>query len=76
LTTIVYALKQDPTVADRIAGILWMGVTLRPARNIFDQSSSDGSGEWNVFSNPQAAAVVWEGKVSVTLVPLDATNKV
>jgi purine nucleosidase len=53
-----------------------MGGTLRHPGNIFNNSNSDGTAEWNVFADPQAAAVVWDSKVPVTLVPLDATNKV
>lgn len=76
LTNIAYVLKQNPAAADKIACIWWMGGTLRRPGNIFNQSSSDGSAEWNVFADPQAAAVVWASKVPITLVPLDATNKV
>lgn len=53
-----------------------MGGTLRHPGNVFNESNSDGSAEWNVFADPQAAGVVWASKVPVTLIPLDATNKV
>ena len=76
LTNIAYALKKNPAVADKISRIWWMGGTLRHPGNIFNQSNSDGSAEWNVFADPAAAGVVWDSKVPVTLVPLDATNKV
>lgn len=76
LTNIAYALKKNPAVADKISSTWWMGGTLRHPGNIFNNSNSDGTAEWNVFADPQAAAVVWDSKVPVTLVPLDATNKV
>lgn len=63
-------------MADKVARIWWMGGTLRHPGNVFNKSSSDGTAEWNVFADPQAAAAVWDSKVPVTLVPLDATNKV
>lgn len=76
LTNIAYAIQQNPAVANNIQRIWWMGGALKHPGNVFNNSNSDGSAEWNVFSDPQAAAIVWNSSVPVTLVPLDATNKV
>jgi purine nucleosidase len=48
---------------------------VRVAGNV-EQPGHDGSAEWNFFNQPQAAAVVVGSGVPITLVPLDATNKV
>jgi purine nucleosidase len=52
-----------------------MGGAVRVAGNV-EQTGYDGSAEWNFFNQPQAAALVLRSGIPITLVPLDATNKV
>jgi purine nucleosidase len=75
LTNIAGALRLKPLIARRIRRIYVMGGAVRVPGNV-SQAGHDGSAEWNVFNQPQAAAEVIASGVPVTLVALDATNKV
>jgi len=48
---------------------------VRVAGNVA-QAGRDGSAEWNIFNQPQAAAEVIGSGIPITLIPLDATNRV
>lgn len=75
LTNIADALRLDPSIKRNIRRIYVMGGAVRVAGNV-EQPGHDGSAEWNFFNQPQAAAAVVGSGVPITLVPLDATNKV
>jgi purine nucleosidase len=75
LTNVADALRLKPSIARRIARIYVMGGAVRVRGNV-SQQGHDGSAEWNVFNQPRAAAEVIASGVPITLVPLDATNKV
>jgi purine nucleosidase len=75
LSNIAAALRLNPAAAGHIRRIYVMGGAVRTAGNV-SQSGHDGSAEWNLFNQPQAAAEVVASGVPITLVPLDATNKV
>jgi len=75
LTNIADALRLDPSIKRNIRRIYVMGGAVRVAGNV-DRPGHDGSAEWNFFNQPQAAAAVVGSGVAITLVPLDATNKV
>jgi len=75
LTNIADALRIDPSIKAHIRRIYVMGGAVRVAGNVA-QSGHDGSAEWNIFNQPQAAAEVVGSGIPITLIPLDATNKV
>lgn len=75
LTNIADALKLNPAIARHIRRIYIMGGAIRVPGNV-SQPGHDGSAEWNLFNQPQAAADVLASGIPITLVPLDATNRV
>ena len=52
-----------------------MGGAVRVPGNV-EQPGHDGSAEWNLYNEPQAGAEVIQSGIPITLIPLDATNKV
>ena len=75
LTNIADALRIDPSIKRNISRIYVMGGAVRVAGNV-DQPGHDHSAEWNFYNQPQAAADVIRSGIPITLIPLDATNKV
>jgi purine nucleosidase len=75
LTNIADALKLKPSIAKHIARIYVMGGAVRAHGNV-EQPGHDGSAEWNIFNQPQAADEVVRSGIPITFIPLDATNKV
>ena len=75
LTNIADALKVNPSIKNNITRIYIMGGAVRVRGNV-EQPGHDGSAEWNIFNQPQAAAEVIRSGIPITLIPLDATNKV
>jgi purine nucleosidase len=75
LTNIADALRLKPAIARNIVRIYAMGGAVRVKGNV-DQPGHDGSAEWNFYNQPRAAAAVLASGVPITLVTLDATNKV
>ena len=75
LTNIADALALNPSIAKNITRIYVMGGAVRVKGNV-EHAGHDGSAEWNIFNQPQAAADVIRSGVPITLVPLDATNRV
>jgi purine nucleosidase len=75
LTNIADALKVNPSIKNNIDRIYVMGGAVRVKGNV-EQPGYDGSAEWNIFNQPQAAADVVRSGIPITLIPLDATNKV
>jgi purine nucleosidase len=75
LTNIAGALRLDPSIKSHISRIYVMGGAVRVAGNV-QQQGHDGSAEWNIFNEPQAADEVVRSGIPITLIPLDATNKV
>jgi purine nucleosidase len=80
LSNIAAALKLKPSIARHIERIWIMGGAVRVGGNSnepgYEQAGSDGAAEWNIFNAPRAAAEVLASGVPITLIPLDATNKV
>jgi purine nucleosidase len=80
LSNIAAALKLKPSIARHIERIWIMGGAVRVGGNAnepgYEQAGSDGTAEWNLFNAPRAAAQVLASGVPITLIPLDATNKV
>jgi inosine-uridine nucleoside N-ribohydrolase len=75
LTNIADALAVDPSIKKHIRRIYAMGGAVRVTGNV-DVPGHDRSAEWNIFNQPQAAADVVQSGIPLTLIPLDATNKV
>lgn len=75
LTNIADALALRPSIAKNITRIYVMGGAVRVKGNV-EHAGHDGSAEWNIFNQPQAAADVIRSGIPITLVPLDATNSV
>ncbi|HEX3700067.1 MAG TPA: nucleoside hydrolase [Phenylobacterium sp.] len=75
LTNLADALELKPSIRSHIRRIYVMGGAVGVRGNV-DQKGADGTAEWNLFNNPAAAAAVFQAGVPITLVPLDATNRV
>jgi purine nucleosidase len=75
LTNIADALALNPSIKRHIRRIYVMGGAVRVTGNV-QVGKHDGSAEWNIFNQPQAAADVVRSGIPITLIPLDATNKV
>ncbi len=78
LTTLAEALRTDPSLANRVERIVWMGGALHVPGNVspYIDANVDGSQEWNVYWDPIAAHEIWQTQIPVTLCPLDITNTV
>jgi len=68
LTNIAVALVMAPEIAAGIAELVLMGGAARVPGNITPAA------EFNIHCDPQAAALVFESGVPVTMAPLDVTN--
>ncbi len=62
LTNLALALALDPTLADRIPRVVAMGGYIGRT-----------AAEWNIKCDPEAAAIVLQAGLPLTLVPLDVT---
>ncbi len=70
LTNIALALKQDPGGMKKLKELVIMGGAVRTRGNIPPYA------EFNIFSDPLAAQIVFESGLPITLVPLDVTHQV
>lgn len=75
LTDLARALDEAPEIEAKIERLVWMGGTFREAGNVHEPEH-DGTAEWNVFWDPEAAARVWETGIAIDLVALESTNQV
>ncbi|THD76251.1 MAG: ABC transporter substrate-binding protein [Phenylobacterium sp.] len=75
LTNIADALRLKPAIRAHIRRIYVMGGAVRVKGNA-EPPGADGSAEWNFYNQPRAAAAVLGSGVPITLVPLDASNRV
>jgi inosine-uridine nucleoside N-ribohydrolase len=69
LTNIALALRQDPTLPDRLGGFTIMGGGAHVG-------NVTATAEFNVWADPEAAAIVFEDFPMVTMVGLDVTHRV
>lgn len=69
LTNVALALRADPDLADRLAGIVLMG-------GAADGGNVTPVAEFNVHADPEAAAVVFGSAARVTMVGLELTHQV
>ncbi len=70
LTNIATALERAPDLAARLAGIVVMGGTSSPLGVV------NPVAEFNFYTDPDAAAVVFASGAPIALVPLDLTRQV
>ena len=70
LTNIALALQKQPEIAGRMQQIVLMG------GGYFAQGNVTPSAEFNIYADPEAAAVVFASGVPMVMMPLDVTHKV
>lgn len=75
LTDLARALDIAPDIEEKIEKLIWMGGTFKEAGNVHEPEH-DGTAEWNVFWDPEAAGRVWETNIEIDLVALESTNQV
>jgi pyrimidine-specific ribonucleoside hydrolase len=78
LTNLAEALQTTPEIRDKIEMVYIMGGAVDVAGNvgISGVGIDNQAAEWNIYCDPQAARIVFESGVPITLIPLDATNHV
>ena len=69
LTNIGMALVREPRIASRIKQIIAMG------GGFFEGGNVTVAAEFNIFVDPQAARLVFEADIPLTLIPLDCTHQ-
>eukprot|EP01124_Arcella_intermedia_P035627 TRINITY_DN9133_c0_g1_i2.p1 TRINITY_DN9133_c0_g1~~TRINITY_DN9133_c0_g1_i2.p1 ORF type:complete len:304 (-),score=65.55 TRINITY_DN9133_c0_g1_i2:30-941(-) len=74
LTNIADALDLDPTIAQNVNRLWVMGGALRTKGNVHNIEGHDGSAEWNIYNNAQAAHKVVAAGIPITLFTLDITD--
>ncbi|MBM4424751.1 MAG: ABC transporter substrate-binding protein [Chloroflexi bacterium] len=75
LTNLAAALDSAPDIESKIERLYWMGGAIDVPGNVLPPDG-DGAAEWNVFWDSVSAARVWKSSLPITLVGLDATDKV
>jgi purine nucleosidase len=70
LTNLALAIQKDPEGMRKLKELVIMGGAVRTGGNITPHA------EFNIFSDPLAASIVFGSELSITLVPLDVTHKV
>jgi len=78
LTNIAELVRDHPQAMQWIEQVVIMGGALDVPGNIkgLIPDADNETAEWNIYADPRAAEIVFQSDVPVTLVPLDATNKV
>ncbi len=69
LTNVGQALVKEPRIADRLGEIILMG------GGFFEGGNTTPAAEFNIYVDPQAADIVFQSGVSITMMPLDVTHK-
>ncbi|WP_172371724.1 nucleoside hydrolase [Sporosarcina jiandibaonis] len=75
LTDLARALDIAPDIEEKIERLVWMGGTFNEAGNV-EEPEHDGTAEWNVFWDPEAAGRVWETDIEIDLIALESTIQV
>ncbi len=75
MTNLAELLAAHPDLASRIDRVVMMGGAFGVPGNV-GTATSQGSPEWNVWSDPVAADRVFASGLRIVMVPLDATNAV
>jgi purine nucleosidase len=69
LTNIAKVLKENPRVTESIEEIVLMG------GGFFEGGNITPAAEFNIYVDPEAAKIVLESGVKITMLPLDVTHK-
>lgn len=69
LTNVATALQREPGISEHIKQIVMMG------GGYFEQGNITPAAEFNIYVDPQAAALVFASGVPLVLMPLDVTHK-
>jgi purine nucleosidase len=69
LTNVALALVKEPKIASRIKRIVAMG------GGFFEGGNVTVAAEFNIYVDPQAARLVFESDIPITLIPLDCTHQ-
>ena len=69
MTNVALALIRESRIASRIKRIVAMG------GGFFEGGNVTPAAEFNIYVDPQAARVVFEAEIPITLVPLDCTHQ-
>lgn len=78
LTNVAEAFRAQPSLVDKVDMIYTMGGAVDVPGNIQEivPKHPNELAEWNLYVDPVAASMVFQSGVPLTLVPLDATNRV
>jgi pyrimidine-specific ribonucleoside hydrolase len=76
LTNVADALLDDPSLAANIKTTYIMGGAVNVPGNVLLTGGEMSGAEWNFYADPRAAALTLQSGMTITLVPLDATNSV
>lgn len=68
LTNIAMAIRREPRIVDRTAGVVLMG-------GAYTRGNRTPAAEFNILADPEAAAIVFEAGWPVTMVGLDLTHQ-
>ena len=69
LTNIATAFATAPDIVDRVQQIVLMGGAY------FEVGNITPAAEFNIYVDPEAAAIVFESGIDITVLPLDVTHK-
>jgi len=69
LTNVAMALLKEPNIAKRIKQIILMGGAY------FEVGNITPAAEFNIYVDPEAAKIVFNSGVKITVLPLDVTHK-
>jgi inosine-uridine nucleoside N-ribohydrolase len=74
LTNLAETLLTTPELKNKIEMVYIMGGAVDVPGNVGISVINNPSAEWNIYCDPHAADIVFESGVSITLIPLAATN--
>lgn len=69
LTNVALAIRKEPRFAESVRELVIMGGAIREGGNITPQA------EFNIYTDPHAAHIVFQSGIPMTLIPLDVTHK-
>jgi inosine-uridine nucleoside N-ribohydrolase len=75
LTNIAEAIRREPRTMAKVSELIVMGGAIDVPGNAPADAQSPVA-EWNMFIDPTAASIVFRAGLPMTLVPLDATNRI
>lgn len=74
LTDVARIFADNPQLKHKVEELVIMGGAFAVPGNV-EQETSDGSAEWNIYSDPMAAKKVLDTGLPIKLIPLDITNQ-